>query len=135
MAAGRLACLGSPAHLAATYGAGYSIELSVGSASSLRTGEPPPAVVAVVTSAAPAAQLVDANGGVFRFETKKLSLAAAFSTLEAAQRAGTIADFAVSASSLESVFLRFSRRQEAADEAWAAEDAALRREKSMHGRC
>jgi ABC-type multidrug transport system ATPase subunit len=129
MVGGRLACLGSPAHLAASYGAGYSIEVSDaadeggggggGGGGAGGNGTPPPALAAALAAAAPGARLVDANGGVYRYEAAALSLGVAFAALEAARGSGVVRDFSVCQTSLEAVFLRFSRLQEAADEAEA----------------
>jgi hypothetical protein len=53
-----------------------------------------------------------------------LALSAAFAALGAARARGELIEFGVSAASLESVFLRFARAQEAADERDRARAAA-----------
>ena len=57
---------------------------------------------------------------MLRFEVPALTLSTAFAVLEEGKRSGAIRDFSLAASTLEGVFLRFARLQEAADEAFEA---------------
>lgn len=177
MVAGRFACLGSPSHLKAKYGRGYSIEVHLGGtgkASAVATATPSlgaaageggvdarrgtgggeddreaidsaasaarearriQRIVDLILPAAPDAKVVESSSGHLRLEAPKVSLAMLFRALEGyrarpassgalgggdsseAEEAGlTIREYSVSQTTLEAVFLGFSRMQERAEE-------------------
>jgi ABC-type multidrug transport system ATPase subunit len=74
------------------------------------------AITALVLQGAPAARLVESSSGHLRFEAPSVSLAVMFGTLEAHKAAAGIREYSVSQTTLEAVFLGFSRLQEQADE-------------------
>jgi ABC-type multidrug transport system ATPase subunit len=131
MVDGRLACLGSSQELKSAYGAGYQVELRIsgsdeGSQMMLRDfiGTLSP----VEAGSLPVAQeggaeyignvkLLEYHGGQVRCELPsdcKLSLATVFAKIEDARDTLGIQDYAVSQTSLEQVFLRFAKGQQAA---------------------
>ena len=78
-------------------------------------------------SAAPSARLVEASPGHLRYEAAAVSLAALFRALESRKAALGVREYSVCQTSLEAVFLAFSRLQERADERRRAAAAATLR--------
>ena len=109
-----------PPLVQALYGRGYHIEVSllgIGARDAAEERDRIERVTALVRSAAPTARLTEANAGHLRFEAEDLTLSLAFAALERARLGGVLRDFSLSQTTLESVFLRFSKMQEAADDA------------------
>ncbi|RYY36269.1 ATP-binding cassette domain-containing protein, partial [archaeon] len=134
MVDGRLSCLGSSQHLKAKYGKGYTVEVHLQQpasptpggaahaaevmvvASPSLAGDVSHGTVAAVTTllnaSAHQVRLLENNTGHLRYEVAELHLPQLFRSLEGARAALGIRDFSVSQTTLESVFLRFSRMQE-----------------------
>ena len=113
LVAGRLACLGSPEHLKAEYGHGYTIEVLLPQARVLPIAVDDADAITAVTAllhagGAPSARLTESGAGRLRFEAAAVVLSTAFAALEDARGRGSIRDFSLARNSLESVFLRLS---------------------------
>ncbi|KEG07341.1 putative ABC transporter [Trypanosoma grayi] len=115
MVDGTLRCLGNKTHLKTKYGSGFEM--------TIRTHENVPAsrVEEFIRASFPDAKLDEMRGPRFTYALPPgTSLAAAFGVLERNKEAVGIADYAVSQTSIEQVFLRIS--EEAQNK---AEDAAI----------
>nr|XP_044990914.1 phospholipid-transporting ATPase ABCA7 isoform X2 [Jaculus jaculus] len=107
MVNGRFRCLGSAQHLKSRFGAGHTLTLRVPS------HRPEPAV-AFVTGAFPGAELRELHGGRLRFQLPPgghCTLARVFGELAAHGQEHGVEDFSVSQTTLEEVFLYFSKDQ------------------------
>jgi len=110
---GRLAAVGAPARVKRRFGGGFVVDVTFAPALDDAACA---ASAAALARALPAA-VAECAGARARLDAPPtLALSAAFATLGAARARGELAEFGVSAASLESVFLRFARAQEAADE-------------------
>ncbi|XP_062967298.1 phospholipid-transporting ATPase ABCA7 [Cynocephalus volans] len=107
MANGRFRCLGSARHLKSRFGAGHTLTLRVPA----RRPEP---AAAFVAAAFPGAELREAHGGRLRFQLPpggRCALARVFGELAAHGAELGVEDFSVSQTTLEEVFLYFSKDQ------------------------
>ncbi|XP_008586239.1 PREDICTED: LOW QUALITY PROTEIN: ATP-binding cassette sub-family A member 7 [Galeopterus variegatus] len=107
MANGRFRCLGSARHLKSRFGAGHTLTLRVPA----RRPEP---AAAFVAAAFPGAELREAHGGRLRFQLPpggRCTLARVFGELAAHGAELGVEDFSVSQTTLEEVFLYFSKDQ------------------------
>ena len=110
MVSGRLACLGSAAHLKFAYGRGYQVEVHSARADADAIE---PDIRALVARAASAVALVEANCGHFRYEAEDVALARVFEALLGSRERLGIVDFSVSETTLEQVFLSIGRQRRA----------------------
>uniref|UniRef100_A0A8C3VSL4 ATP binding cassette subfamily A member 7 n=1 Tax=Catagonus wagneri TaxID=51154 RepID=A0A8C3VSL4_9CETA len=107
MVNGRFRCLGSAQHLKSRFGAGHTLTLRVPLS---RSGS----AVAFVAAAFPGAELREAHGGRLRFQLPpggRCSLARVFGELAAHGAEQGVEDFSVNQTTLEEVFLYFSKDQ------------------------
>lgn len=107
MVSGRLQCLGSAQHLKSRFGGGYQIEIRC-------VPERVQECVALCQQICPQAAVEEVHGGYVRLgvERQAMDLAAMFDGLEGHKQQLQIAEYSVSQSSLEQVFLRFAAAQE-----------------------
>ena len=116
---GRLGCLGTPARLKSLYGSGFKVQVSVaggaGAAEALRGRLAQEADAGIVREGGAGGSSVWGRLVTF-LATPGLRLSAAFGVLEAARSGGQVEEYSIAACSLETVFLRFTRMQEEADE-------------------
>mmetsp|Transcript_32040 Transcript_32040/g.67148 ORF Transcript_32040/g.67148 Transcript_32040/m.67148 type:complete len:147 (+) Transcript_32040:1-441(+) len=105
MTAGRFQCLGSQQHLKSKYGGGYTLELRVA-----RHAEA--AVGGEVAALFPAAILVSAHAGKFKYELpmKSTSLATVFELMESNKERLGVLDYSASQPTLESIFLSIAEK-------------------------
>ncbi|XP_058514064.1 phospholipid-transporting ATPase ABCA7 isoform X2 [Ochotona princeps] len=104
---GRFRCLGSAQHLKSRFGAGHMLTLRVPAEQHARA-------VSFVEAAFPGAELREAHGGRLRFQLPpgaRCSLAHVFGELAAHGAEHGVEDFSVSQTTLEEVFLHFSKDQ------------------------
>ncbi|XP_076977505.1 phospholipid-transporting ATPase ABCA7 [Tamandua tetradactyla] len=121
MVNGRFRCLGSPQHLKGRFGAGHTLTLRVPAV------RPEPAQ-AFVAAAFPGAELREVHGGRLRFQLPPgsgCSLAHVFSELAAHGAEHGVEDFSVSQTTLEEVFLYFSKDQGKEEEAECSQEAGV----------
>ncbi|XP_031293899.2 phospholipid-transporting ATPase ABCA7 isoform X6 [Camelus dromedarius] len=107
MVNGRFRCLGSTQHLKGRFGAGHTLTLRV----PLSRSE---SAAAFVAAAFPEAELREAHGGRLRFQLPpggRCALARVFGELAAHGAEHGVEDFSVSQTTLEEVFLYFSKDQ------------------------
>ncbi|XP_047388210.1 phospholipid-transporting ATPase ABCA7 [Sciurus carolinensis] len=107
MVNGRFRCLGSTQHLKRRFGAGHTLTLRVPEDQRERA-------VAFVVAAFPGAELREAHGGRLRFQLPqggRCTLAHVFGELAAHGSDHSVEDFSVSQTTLEEVFLHFSKDQ------------------------
>ncbi|XP_022381242.1 ATP-binding cassette sub-family A member 7 isoform X2 [Enhydra lutris kenyoni] len=107
MVNGRFCCLGSAQHLKNRFGAGHMLTLRVPAARS-------ESALALVGSAFPGAELREAHGGRLRFQLPpggRCALSRVFAELAARGAEHGVEDFSVSQTTLEEVFLNFSKDQ------------------------
>ncbi|KAG8519196.1 LOW QUALITY PROTEIN: Phospholipid-transporting ATPase ABCA7, partial [Galemys pyrenaicus] len=112
MVNGRFRCLGSAQHLKRRFGAGHTLTLRVPATRC----EP---AVAFLVETFPGAELREAHGGRLCFQLPpggRCSLARVFEELAAQGREYGVEDFSVSQTTLEEVFLYFSKDQGAEEE-------------------
>jgi ABC-type multidrug transport system ATPase subunit len=107
MVGGRLRCLGTTQHLKNKYGKGYSVELRTSDAKAT-------SLKAWVDNKFPQSELEEEIGGQLRYEIpqENVHLSGVFRTLEQDREALGLADFSVSQTTLEQVFVRFAAQQE-----------------------
>jgi ABC-type multidrug transport system ATPase subunit len=127
MVDGSLACIGSPQHLKTKYGRGYLIEMlllpgsfGVNVVEELST---------LLQTCSEGVRLLERSGSHLRFEVTSIRLPAAFRNLEKSRERLGIADYNISQTTLEAVFLSFSRIQENINQASAAVAASKGRSK------
>ncbi|XP_037680076.1 phospholipid-transporting ATPase ABCA7 isoform X3 [Choloepus didactylus] len=121
MVNGRFRCLGSAQYLKGRFGAGHTLTLRVPAA------RPEPAA-AFVAAAFPGAELREVHGGRLRFQLPlggPCSLARVFGELAAHGAAHGVEDFSVSQTTLEEVFLHFSKDQGKEEAAEGAPEAGV----------
>ncbi|XP_032250751.1 phospholipid-transporting ATPase ABCA7 [Phoca vitulina] len=107
MVNGRFRCLGSPQHLKSRFGAGHTLTLRVPAARS-------ELALAFVGAAFPGAELREAHGSRLRFQLPpggRCALSRVFGELAAHGAEHGVEDFSVSQTTLEEVFLYFSKDQ------------------------
>ncbi|KAM6168041.1 phospholipid-transporting ATPase ABCA7 [Erethizon dorsatum] len=107
MVNGRFRCLGSAQHLKKRFGAGHTLSLRV-------PADRPEQAAAFVTAEFPGAELREAHGGRLRFQLPpggRCALARVFGELAAHGPEHSVEDFSVSQTTLEEVFLYFSKDQ------------------------
>ncbi|XP_057564820.1 phospholipid-transporting ATPase ABCA7 isoform X4 [Hippopotamus amphibius kiboko] len=107
MVNGRFRCLGSAQHLKGRFGAGHTLTLRVPLSRSK-------SAAAFVAAAFPGAELREAHGGRLRFQLPPggcCALALVFGELAARGPEHGVEDFSVSQTTLEEVFLYFSKDQ------------------------
>uniref|UniRef100_A0A8C7A8Y8 ABC transporter domain-containing protein n=1 Tax=Neovison vison TaxID=452646 RepID=A0A8C7A8Y8_NEOVI len=104
---GRFRCLGSTQHLKNRFGAGHILTLRVPAARS-------ESALALVATAFPGAELREAHGSRLRFQLPpggRCALSRVFGELAARGAEHGVEDFSVSQTTLEEVFLNFSKDQ------------------------
>lgn len=104
---GRFRCLGSTQHLKNRFGAGHTLTLRVPAARS-------ESALAFVGTAFPGAELREAHGSRLRFQLPpggRCALSRVFGELAARGAEHGVEDFSVSQTTLEEVFLNFSKDQ------------------------
>ncbi|XP_043768566.1 phospholipid-transporting ATPase ABCA7 isoform X5 [Cervus elaphus] len=107
MVNGRFRCLGSTQHLKGRFGAGHTLTLRVPLSRSKSAAD-------FVAQAFPGAELREAHGGRLRFQLLpggRCTLALVFGLLAASGAEHGVEDFSVSQTTLEEVFLYFSKDQ------------------------
>ncbi|OWK12339.1 ABCA7 [Cervus elaphus hippelaphus] len=107
MVNGRFRCLGSTQHLKGRFGAGHTLTLRVPLSRSKSAAD-------FVAQAFPGAELREAHGGRLRFQLLpggRCTLALVFGLLAASSAEHGVEDFSVSQTTLEEVFLYFSKDQ------------------------
>ncbi|XP_040485691.1 phospholipid-transporting ATPase ABCA7-like [Ursus maritimus] len=107
MVSGRFRCLGSAQHLKSRFGAGHTLTLRVPAARS-------ESALAFVGAAFPGAELREAHGSRLRFQLPpggRCALSRVFGELAACGAEHGVEDFSVSQTTLEEVFLHFSKDQ------------------------
>ncbi|XP_027982024.1 ATP-binding cassette sub-family A member 7 isoform X2 [Eumetopias jubatus] len=107
MVNGRFRCLGSPQHLKSRFGAGHTLTLRVPAARA-------ELALAFVGAAFPGAELREAHGSRLRFQLPpggRCALSRVFGELAAHGAEHGVEDFSVSQTTLEEVFLYFSKDQ------------------------
>lgn len=107
MVNGRFRCLGSPQHLKGRFGAGHTLTLTV-------PPERPEPTIAFVKATFPGAVLREMHGSRLRFQLPPggdCTLARVFRELAAQGEDHGVEDFSVSQTTLEEVFLHFSKDQ------------------------
>ncbi|XP_055285240.1 phospholipid-transporting ATPase ABCA7 isoform X3 [Moschus berezovskii] len=107
MVNGRFRCLGSAQHLKGRFGAGHTLTLRVPLSRSKSAAD-------FVAQAFPGAELREAHGGRLRFQLLpggRCTLALVFGVLAARGAEHGVEDFSVSQTTLEEVFLYFSKDQ------------------------
>jgi ABC-type multidrug transport system ATPase subunit len=117
MVNGRLCCLGSSQHLKSKYGSGYQIEISTNKFDDESTA----ALRAFLNGLAPmgggettsAMKFTEWHGGQVKCElpSKGVTLASVFDRVESSRQQLGIVDYAISQTSLETVFLSFAKLQ------------------------
>ncbi|XP_042638708.1 phospholipid-transporting ATPase ABCA7 [Orycteropus afer afer] len=126
MTNGRFRCLGSAQHLKARFGAGHTLILRVPAGRAEAAAE-------FVAAAFPGAELREAYGGLLRFQLPPgglCDLARVFEELAAHGAEHGVQDFSVSQTTLEEVFLYFSKDQGRRE---AEEGTALQKETRVGG--
>lgn len=106
MARGRLAVVGSAAHLKHRFGRGYQVEVHTNAEPAEDAAEAIREALAGASSGG--VKLVESHNGHLRYVAEAVSLAAAFRALESAKSRWSIVDYAVSETTLEQVFLALS---------------------------
>ncbi|XP_012878140.1 PREDICTED: ATP-binding cassette sub-family A member 7 [Dipodomys ordii] len=107
MVNGRFRCLGSAQHLKSRFGSGHTLTLRV-------PADQPERAAAFVAAAFPGAELREVHGGRLRFQLPpggRCALAHVFGELAAHGADHGVEDFSVSQTTLEEVFLYFSKDQ------------------------
>ncbi|XP_048197750.1 phospholipid-transporting ATPase ABCA7 isoform X2 [Perognathus longimembris pacificus] len=107
MVNGQFRCLGSAQHLKSRFGSGHTLTLRV-------PADQPEQAAAFVVAAFPGAELREVHGGRLRFQLPpggRCSLARVFGELAARGADHGVEDFSVSQTTLEEVFLYFSKDQ------------------------
>ncbi|KAL8560975.1 hypothetical protein ACOMHN_061189 [Nucella lapillus] len=113
MVNGRFVCLGSTQHLKSKFGQGYTL---VAKMDSLADGTPAPIqpFLTSIQHTFPSARLFDAHQGYAHVQVPdpQVRLAQVFSAMEQAKRELQVQDYNVHQTTLEQVFLAFTRMQE-----------------------
>lgn len=124
---GKLRCLGTPDHIKNTHGSGYQLEIICapkegGSFHASFVATPVPEVEKFVTDFCPQARLLEYHEGRYTFRLPvlravgasngELSVAKLFTHMCHAEAIG-VTDYSISRPSLEQVFLRFAKEQQA----------------------
>jgi len=136
MVAGEMRCLGSPLQLKAKYGGGYTLQVkALPRAQEVDSVDPCERIRGFIAAELPEAVLTEENVGLFRYrlgggqdgglvgsQKQQVRLADIFSSFEQAMAEGgrlknCTSDYALSQTSLEEVFLHFSRQAEEASSA------------------
>jgi len=124
---GRLRCVGTPDHIKITHGAGYQLEVLVKQSSAgTNSRTPAPDVLKFISKmCSNSEKLLEYHEGRYLFEIPnlkaigarqgELSLAAFFITMQKGYDQIGIEDYSISRPSLEQVFIRFSKEQEASN--------------------
>ncbi|XP_012587144.1 PREDICTED: ATP-binding cassette sub-family A member 3 [Condylura cristata] len=115
MARGQFKCLGSPQHLKSKFGSGYTLRAQIRSAGQDLLQE----FKAFAGLTFPGSVLEEEHQGLLRYHLpgRGLSWAKVFGVLEKAKEKYGVADYAVSQTSLEQVFLGFAHLQPPAEDA------------------
>jgi ATP-binding cassette subfamily A (ABC1) protein 3 len=117
MVNGKFVCLGSPQHLKNNFGQGYTLIVRL---NMIREDKDTPTepLVHFVQSHFPRAEVFDGHQGYVHFQIADghVSLARVFSIMEHAKRQFDIEDYSVHQTTLEQVFLNFTRNQVAPKE-------------------
>ncbi|XP_003502609.2 phospholipid-transporting ATPase ABCA7 isoform X2 [Cricetulus griseus] len=114
MVNGRFRCLGSPQHLKGRFGTGHTLTLMV-------PPEQPEPTIAFVMATFPGAVLREMHGSRLRFQLPpggSCTLARVFQELAAQGKDHGVEDFSVSQTTLEEVFLHFSKDQGEEEDNW-----------------
>eukprot|EP00927_Polykrikos_kofoidii_P025833 TRINITY_DN23148_c0_g1_i1.p1 TRINITY_DN23148_c0_g1~~TRINITY_DN23148_c0_g1_i1.p1 ORF type:complete len:1388 (-),score=146.43 TRINITY_DN23148_c0_g1_i1:138-4301(-) len=125
---GKLRCIGTPDHIKNTHGSGYQLEVICGQIEGQSQQDfeasPSPEVVAFVRGFCPSARLSEYHVGRYLFRlsvlkavgarSEELSVAKLFIHMQKAGKFG-VKDYSISRPSLEQVFLRFAKEQQAVE--------------------
>eukprot|EP01135_Chromosphaera_perkinsii_P008446 Nk52_evm14s1360 gene=Nk52_evmTU14s1360 len=109
MVNGEFKCIGSPQHLKSKFGKGYNVMVKVGSGSIHHTE----AFKEFMMENFPSSILKEEHFGMCQYEIPRtdMSLGAMFETLESVKPKFDIADYSVSQTTLEQVFIGFAQEQ------------------------
>ena len=112
MVNGRFVCLGSPQHLKSKFGQGYTLVAKMAATADGSPAATEP-LVAYVTQCFPSAKLFDAHQGYAHLQVPdpEVRLADVFAVMERAKRELQVQDYNVHQTTLEQVFLAFTRLQ------------------------
>lgn len=119
---GQLRCLGSPLHIKHKYGSGYQLELfsqATAGQSRMPVGVDDAIVRFVHSRLTPEASLLEHHAGRYLFQLPPmgpgcaLTLGHVFSEVQQSMEAVGIQDYSITQPSLEQVFIRFAREQDA----------------------
>ncbi|CAG5125756.1 unnamed protein product [Candidula unifasciata] len=112
MVNGRFVCLGSPQHLKNKFGQGYTLITQLGVLPDGNSAPNEP-VVDFITSHFPGAKVFDDHQGYIHFQVPDATvrLADIFSVMEEAKKRVNVQDYSVHQTTLEQIFLTFTRQQ------------------------
>ncbi|RUS82911.1 hypothetical protein EGW08_009334 [Elysia chlorotica] len=112
MVNGRFMCLGSPQHLKNKFGQGYTLIVQMGALPDGATAPNQPAIDFIVQNF-PGAKVFEDHQGYIHFQVPDtgLKLAQVFSLMESTKANLSVQDYSVHQTTLEQVFLTFTRTQ------------------------
>ncbi|XP_071081907.1 phospholipid-transporting ATPase ABCA3-like [Haliotis cracherodii] len=113
MVNGRFVCLGTPQHLKNKFGQGYTLIARMGFMDNGLTNAPTQPLIAFIKANYPHAQVFDDHQGYAHFQIPDASvrLAQVFSLMENTKSQFSVEDYSVHQTTLEQVFLTFTRTQ------------------------
>ena len=114
MVNGRFVCLGSPQHLKNKFGQGYTLIIQLG----MFNPNTSMAVQGFVKEKFPNSMVFDNHQGYLHFQIpdSDVSLSEVFGVMETAKQQFEFEDYSVHQTTLEQVFLQFTRNQHLADD-------------------
>ncbi|XP_046544466.1 phospholipid-transporting ATPase ABCA3-like isoform X1 [Haliotis rubra] len=113
MVNGRFVCLGTPQHLKNKFGQGYTLIARMAMLADGQNTAPTQPLVDFITSHYPHTQVFDDHQGYAHFQVPdtSVSLAQVFTSMEQAKGQFCVEDYSVHQTTLEQVFLSFTRQQ------------------------
>ncbi|XP_067683603.1 phospholipid-transporting ATPase ABCA3-like [Haliotis asinina] len=118
MVNGRFVCLGTPQHLKNKFGQGYTLIARMGVMDNGLTNAPTEPLITFIKASYPHAQVFDDHQGYAHFQIPDASvrLAQVFSLMEDTKAQFGVEDYSVHQTTLEQVFLTFTRAQKPSKE-------------------
>ncbi|KAJ8301076.1 hypothetical protein KUTeg_020063 [Tegillarca granosa] len=113
MVNGKFVCLGSPQHLKNKFGHGLTLIIHLGMSTSPEVQDPSFPIKEFIQREFPESNIFDDHQGYLHFQIpdQNVSLAQLFGTMEQAKRMFNIDDYSVHQTTLEQVFIAFTRHQ------------------------
>lgn len=113
MVNGKFVCLGSPHHLKNKFGHGLTLIIRLGMNTSPQDQDPSVPIKEFIQREFPSSNIFDDHQGYLHFQIpdQNASLAQVFGTMEQAKRQFAIDDYSVHQTTLEQVFIAFTRHQ------------------------